>query len=136
MRPSWEGPIVHIGGTSIVINPGTGPVEDATLENAEASIAAFVQDLGIDVVWIARRPQQDKNGRYGFILRRNDCECIIEMPGLPVEQVRYIKAPGQKIYDFPRLYVDGSSWVWRFALSDAKRALMGTPDDGEEAEVG
>jgi hypothetical protein len=47
----------------------------------------------------------------------------IQMPGLPVERVRYMGETGQNIWDFPRLYVDDSSWIWQFALSVCK------PDD-------
>jgi hypothetical protein len=47
------------------------------------------------------------------------------MPGLPVEQVRYMGESGQNIWDFPRLYVDDSSWIWEFALSSCE------PDDDE-----
>ena len=41
----------------------------------------------------------------------------IQMPGLPVDRVRFLDEDGQNIWDFPRLYVDDSSWVWKYALS-------------------
>lgn len=37
------------------------------------------------------------------------------MPGLPLDKVRYVKGEKRSILEFPRLYVDGSSWIWYIA---------------------
>ena len=42
---------------------------------------------------------------------------MVEMPGLPLEQVRYMGHEGQNARDYPRLYVDGASWLWEFAVN-------------------
>jgi hypothetical protein len=34
-----------------------------------------------------------------------------------LEKVRYLDSENQDIFNFPRLYVDGSSWVWKYALN-------------------
>jgi len=39
------------------------------------------------------------------------------MPGLPLDLVRYTGENGQNIWNFPRLYLDDSSWVWKFAAN-------------------
>jgi hypothetical protein len=109
---------------TITINPGTGPVEGATLENAKANMDAFAADLverGMYVTGLTRREDADDDGRYGYLLTMGDARKIeIDMPGLPLDQVRYMDTEGQDIWDFPRLYVDGSSWIWMFALGQCE----------------
>jgi hypothetical protein len=122
---------------NIIINPGTGPVTGATLENADENIRQFVQDLrdglfrdGPDhcefaKIFVRRGDTSwDEDGRFAFVIwgktvDGQDWENEIDMPGLPLDQVRWIDGPDQNIWDFPRLYVDGSSWAWKFALSSA-----------------
>jgi hypothetical protein len=106
---------------TIIINPGTGPVEGATEENARANMDAFCADLrenDIIATTISRFPDLDSAGRFGYRLGTGDARVLeVEMPGLPLDQVRYVDSDTQSIWDFPRLYVDGDSWVWMFALS-------------------
>ena len=105
---------------SITINPGTGPVEGGTLEHAKANMDAFAADLrdaGLYATGLTRNESADEQGRFGYVLTMGDARKLeIEMPGLPLDQVRYVGSDGQDIWDFPRLYVDGGSWIWMFAL--------------------
>ena len=107
---------------SIIINPGTGPVTDATEAYAWINIGAFVADLAaagpsVPVFAVQRQDHEDRGGRYSFQLHTTDDRWIeVDMPGIPLDKVRYI-GEGQNIWDFPRLYVDGASWVWCWALS-------------------
>lgn len=105
----------------ISINPGSGPVKGATEDNSVACIEAFAADLaeaGLTVVGYKRLPDADDGGRFGWRLRFDDGRTVeIDMPGLPVEQVRFVGAEDQDIWHFPRLYVDGASWVWKYALN-------------------
>ncbi|MBY8341983.1 hypothetical protein LXH13_06300 [Streptomyces spinosirectus] len=115
----------------IIINPGSGPVSEATEENATGNTAVFVLDLGakgLPVSDAVRHPEADYgDGRYAFTLAMADGRSIeIQMPGLPVERVRYLGEDGQNIWDFPRLYVDDSSWVWNYALDACE------PDDEDD----
>ena len=48
------------------------------------------------------------------------------MPGIPTERVRYLGDPGQNIWDYPRLYVNGESGVWSIALG-----ISGPEDDDD-----
>lgn len=58
------------------------------------------------------------NGRFTFTLAFGEgLQFEIEMPGLPIEKVRWTGAADQDIWDYPRLYVDGSSWVWKYAVN-------------------
>lgn len=107
------------------INPGSGPVHNSNEEHAEANIRAFVDDLGIQGAGIQRTCESDSRGRFGFVLELKDKRVEIEMPGIPLENVRYLGLPEQDIWNFPRLYVDGSSWVWMFALRCTVSQLTG-----------
>lgn len=105
---------------TIMINPGSGPVEGATVEHAKANMDAFAADLrerGLLATGLTRREDADDDGRFGYLLTMGDARQLeIDMPGLPLDRVRYMDTEGQDIWDFPRLYVDGSSWIWMFAL--------------------
>lgn len=106
---------------SISINPGTGPVAGATVEAARSNMDTFVSDLrdaGVYVVGMTRRPTSDDEGRFAYELTMGDTRRVeVEMPGLPLDRVRFMDQPGQDIWQFPRLYIDGSSWIWKWALS-------------------
>lgn len=106
----------------IIINPGTEPVESASLENATAAIQQFASELGIDGLVILRDPEQDHDGRFGFVLWRRFklAGCEITMPGCDPD-VTMKSQP----WESPRLYVDGSSWLWGFAIGIAHGHLTG-----------
>ena len=104
----------------VIINPGAGAVADATVENAEINMAHFVADLGLadKLSWV-RLPEHDEDGRFCFLLywsHYHQCNRhhVIDMPGIPLDAVRWRN--GLDPWQFPRLYVDGSSWLWGFAL--------------------
>ncbi len=125
--------------TMVIINPGTGPVgaygDRVLLKHAIANVRSWVRDAlsepdtGGRFSW-ERDPKRDDEGRYGFRLvhmRRSrakgakptdlvECRHVLDMPGLPLAQVRYTGAKGQNIWHFPRMYTDESSWVWRFSF--------------------
>jgi len=103
--------------TKTIINPGSGPVDNSSEKNACENIKHFITDNGVDYVkWIRIADEDYREGRYAFLLWKENLCHEIQMPGIPLEQVRYVQNVGQNIWDFPRLYVDGSSWVWCFAL--------------------
>jgi len=101
----------------VIINPGTGPVADATELDAIENIMHFIVDVPTpDTNWV-RIPHKDYGeGRYAFLLwKGNECH-EIQMPGLPLERVRFMENEGQNVWDFPRLYVDDGSWIWCIAI--------------------
>lgn len=103
---------------SIIINPGTGPVRGACEENALENMRMLVKDARLEHPVILRRAEHDYGqGRFAYSVFVEDKEAEVQMPGLPLEQVRYTGAEEQNIWDFPRLYVEGSSWVWRYAVN-------------------
>lgn len=101
----------------VYINPGSGPVEGAVSEeNAIENIKHYITDLDVeDVKWL-RMPEADDDGRYGFLLYKNERCHQIDMPGLPMNKVRFMREPDQDPWQFPRLYVDGASWLWCFGM--------------------
>jgi len=118
---------------AVIINPGTGPVANATEENAIENIKQFVKDCeeqsGMTGIQWDRLPVADEDGRFGFTLFLGKASHNIEMPGLPIEKVRYLGSEhGQNIWHFPRLYVDGSSWVWCFAVLKRKENWIPNED--------
>ena len=126
----------------ISINPGSGSVAEATEQNATTNIAAFVDDLterGLNIGEYRRRPEADYgDGRYAFLVYYADgANLEVQMPGLPLDEVRWLKSEGQDIWQFPRLYVNDGSWIWYFALDqfmddDAPRRWPnGTVEGGE-----
>lgn len=102
---------------NIIMNPGSGAIkEDVTWENAYENIKVFIADSEIPLR-ITRSFHEADEGRYLFVLKnyQYDYQIEVEMPGLPLERVRYVEHDKRNILDFPRLYVDGSSWIWYIA---------------------
>lgn len=120
---------------SLIINPGSGPVADTTEANARANLAPLIKDAGLDPAEVTiEGGTDDGSGRYEYTLKLGERSVDVDMPGLPLDKVRYIDSATQNIWDFPRLYVDGSSWVWSFATGFVHDGLTGEGDYAEEGE--
>jgi hypothetical protein len=115
----------------LIINPGTGPVGGATREQAEANIAHLLVDANAEGAGVrfvhacTIYGTDDPDGRFSFALTLDGRECEVDMPGIPIDRVRFTGAADQNIWDFPRLYVNGSSWVWIYAVGSVADALHG-----------
>ena len=105
---------------SIFINPGAGNVEqDLGFEQAYKNMLQFIEDCEVPLSIVESKHIPEENGRYNFTLELDALSTIkieVDMPSLPLEKVRYMGEETQNIWDFPRLYVDGSSWVWKYAI--------------------
>lgn len=103
--------------SDVMINPGSGECECGTWEQAYENMKQFMEDCEIPM-HIIKSDFIPDDGRYLFVIGADDFkyESEIEMPGLPIEKVRYMSTDGQNPFEFPRLYVDGSSWLWKFAI--------------------
>lgn len=108
----------------VSVNPGTGPVIGATRKNAIKNIKRLIKDIGIEGVSFVRVPDCDSEGRFTFLIWKDNRCHEISMPGLPLEQVRFTGKKSQRIWDYPRLYIDGSSFVWRYVVKLAFREDM------------
>lgn len=124
----------------IIINPGTGPVEGATLDHAYENMRALLKDCGRPEAKFRRDPETDvEGGRFPFLVtcppdgeeHHKEWEVTVDMPGIPLEEVRFLGKKDQNIWHFPRLYVDGSSWVWKFAINSL-RARLAPENESEE----
>jgi hypothetical protein len=119
----------HLPG--VYINPGTGPVEGSNEVDAFNNMVKLCEDAGvIDKLdmpdAIKRTPEADDgDGRLEFTITLGDRTCEVSMPGIPLLLVRFLGEPGQSIWDFPRLYVNGSSWVWKYAIGMVHESLLG-----------
>lgn len=135
-------PAIKVAGGSVFINPGTGEVQGATLENAALNIQKFRDDVATEVmkesglkliekaIKIRRYSKNDYGeGRYCFRLYYNGKHSEIQMPGWSLDEVRYMKDQGLNAWDFPRLYESDSSWLWCIAASCAAWTLLGKDDD-------
>jgi len=105
----------------VIINPGSGPVSNANELEAIKNIVKFVEDVGATDY---SGPYSSEDGRWNFKIYGNNRSVEVEMPGIILSKVRYLDSENQNIWDFPRLYVDGSSWVWYFAINAAKDILF------------
>lgn len=113
-----------------IVNPGTGPVLVAELTHAEANLPKLLSDAACEGATIERQPDGDSEGRFSFIVKLGGRECEIDMPGWPLDKVRFLGKP-QNIWDFPRLYVGGSSWVWKYAVNMVRAALTEDPEEDQ-----
>jgi len=116
---SFIGKPIYIGGGQVFVNPGTGPVDGAAEGDARKNMKQLIIDAEIPGARIRRKKSLDENGRFGFRVTHAYRIWEVEMPGLPLERVRYMK--GLDPRQFPRLYLDGSSWLWEFAVGIMKR---------------
>lgn len=120
-----------------VLNPGTGPILESSREQARANLPVFLKDAGysIDEVIIMEPNEEPTDGRYRFNIQYGDRMCRVYMPGLPLERVRYTGSPGQFAGDFPRLYIDHSSWLWQFAVNAINWSLKEADTDIEDIDI-
>jgi hypothetical protein len=125
-------PQIKIGSGTIFLNPGTGAVEGALEANSIKNIKQFVKDCDPTLKWHWRRAKHLDygNGRYAFLVFCDEfkkTKIEIQMPGWELSKVRFEDTESQDVWDFPRLYVEGSSWLWMFALLD--RSYFDDPDE-------
>ena len=101
----------------ILFTPGSGPVADATSEQGEKNMETFVSELDCGASW-RRARRRSNDGRWRFFVVLEGRRVDVEMPGAPLDVVR-----DGPVLRQPRLYVDGSSWYWPYALKIARHAL-------------
>lgn len=131
-RPSFVGALLVNAehGSMVWFSPGTGPVENATFDNARDNLVALLGEVHLTAQDVTITATGAENGRYGFQVQRGKRSCVIEMPGLPLAQVRFTLS-GRKLnaWDYPRLFVDGDSWLWCYAAECVNDALRGNMDE-------
>ena len=98
----------------IFINPGSGTIAFGSKEQSEINIKQFILDTKLPYKF--KFESEGDDGRHSYKIWDENSEHTIAMPALPLEQVRYTDAPNQKIFHFPRLFIDFSSFVWKYAV--------------------
>ncbi len=105
--------------TGVLINPGAGPVRASriSLVSALANMKRFVAEVGDGVTFVRCYPFRNDDGRWDFKVKRGRRSVIVCMPGVP-----YRVLTAENGWP-PRLYVDGNSWWWSFAVGVAQDEL-------------
>jgi len=119
MKDQYGNEVFCVGQGPVVVNPGTGDIKNTTEKNAVFNMQHYIIDCNVAGLSFERVPDRDYGGgRYAFILRREgyEQECEIQMPGVPIENVRFLGKKNQHIWEYPRLYIDGSSYVWCYCM--------------------
>lgn len=127
---------------TVIINPGTGPVRDATAELATACAEQLLADIAdptvrrgrptVSGVSFARAPERDDgDGRFGFVFKLGERTATVDIPGLRKERVRYLGLDDQNIWHFPRLYINDSSFVWYYVVAILREEMLGMRDEDE-----
>ncbi len=99
---------------NIIINPGTEPQINTKEENAVKVAEYLIEDLKPIEFTFERYPNGDTDrGWYSFIFKSPGVRNIeVDIPGIDPEIVREAKP-----WKSPRLYVEGSSWLYSIALN-------------------
>jgi len=96
----------------IYINPGTEKQTKHNEKNAIQTAKQIAKDLGLtDKNWKRDKSRDDKDGWYGFIFNGKGGKISVDIPGINSKRV----CKSEPWYS-PRLYVDGSSWLYGYAL--------------------
>lgn len=95
---------------TLVINPGTHADPSATVENAIEVATRLTEDVGAATP--DRDASADYDGWFRFIYRNGDKTVEVDIPGDDPDVV----CEGRP-FKSRRLYVDGSSWLYGFAVS-------------------
>lgn len=107
-----------------IIILGAGPVKSASEENANQNIAQLVRDVDLEGITCQRDVFKDYGkGRFAYQLSCAKRTVEVQMPGCPLNSVRFLGEQGQNIFDFPRLYLDGSSVVWKYAVGIIQKRI-------------
>lgn len=102
---------------TIIMNPGTHADHSATLENADEIAARILEDIE-EAESIEYTPGSDHDGWFRFYVSAGDKSVQVDIPGDEPDVVCESMP-----FKSRRLYVDGSSWLYGFALSAIARRL-------------
>lgn len=116
----------------VMINPGAQLDVSGTFRHALKNVRQLRRDVcaavGVSVRQVALTRSPDDHGdraRRAFRLTGPKCErgVVVFVPGLPLAEVRTDRGLA------PRLYVDGNSWWWKFAVSTLTEKLFKVDTD-------
>lgn len=94
----------------VIINPGAGPVKAGAPMDALASVVELFREAAVQIARITYRGVAS-DGRHRFaVTAKRGRKVEIDMPAWHAEELR------TGTLNTPRIYVDGNSWLWRFAV--------------------
>ena len=96
---------------AFIINPGTEKQTNTTEANALKLAEYICEDIEISNDSFKRNPKTDSDGWYGFTFKGERGEVEVDIPGVDPDTTR-LGIPFQSL----RLYVNGSSWLYGYAL--------------------
>lgn len=97
---------------NIIINPGTEKQDKHSEKNASKVATYITKDLGLNKInWEREKKNDSEDGWYGFKFKGAGGSIDVTIPGINPDIVRM----GEP-WKSPRLYVDGSSWLYGYAL--------------------
>ena len=102
---------------NFIINPGTEADDTATEANALKIAERVCADTGATA---SRHPETDNRGWFGFRFVRDGRSADVDIPGDDPETVCQGKPWVSR-----RLYVEGSSWLYGYAMDAIERQLSG-----------
>lgn len=103
----------------VIINPGTEGRGSATLENAQVIVDRICDELTIPKSSVSRLPAQDRPEKGYWAFQVSSLPPFsIDVPGDDPDNF-FLSKP----FESRRMYVDGSSWLWRYAIGTFERCL-------------
>lgn len=97
--------------TTILFNPGTESRPEATAENAVTIAARITEDLQLPARSWHRAAEHDQDGWFRFVFSNEHGSVEVYIPGDDPDEVCLGKP-----FTSRRLYVDGTSWLYGYAL--------------------
>jgi len=85
-----------------------------TLDNAWSNVMQLMSDAGIVDFEMTRADEDVDDGCWPFEVRWEGQEAFIWIPGVPIDQLKVSQRSAT--YFVPRLWVDGNSWLWEYAV--------------------
>ena len=101
---------------TVIINPGTEACDTATEANAVKVAERICAETGSTA---SRHPEVDRDGWFGFRFVRDGRKAEVDIPGDDPDVV----CEGMP-FKSRRLYVEGSSWLYGYALSAIERQFI------------
>ena len=97
--------------TFALLNPGTGCVGGrCTMASAWRNLEALMERDGVEGEITSDPDAENEGGRFLLVLKvKGGRRILVDMPGCSLARLQ------RESLDQPRMYIDGSSWYWRFA---------------------
>ena len=96
--------------TDVLVNPGSTFEERPTNCPPDDVAQALAEEAGVKQ--FERKPEFDDDaGYFGYVFQAKHGPADVLIPGLPLAKLRE---------GWVRIYVDGNSWMWKFAVDMLK----------------